>query len=375
MLIGCVKEIKAEEYRVGVTPDNVGAYCRHGHRFLIECGAGLGSGYSDEAYRLCGATLVEHAADIWAEAEMIIKVKEPLEAEYPLLRRDQILFTFLHLASSQPLTRALLQAGTAGVAYETISEQGMLPCLKPMSEIAGRLSIQEGAKYLEKPFGGRGVLLGGVPGVRNARVVIIGAGTVGENALKVAVGFGADVTILDIDIRKLTALDDLFGNRIHTVFSSEAAISREIADADLVIGAVLIPGAHAPRLIRRADLAKMKPGAVLVDVAIDQGGCFETSRMTYHHDPIYIVDGIVHYCVGNMPGVVPSTATLALTNATLRYGLAIADFGLLQAFRKLPGLLPGLNTWQGDCTNQRVADGFSLTFKDPAYLHSDKTVV
>jgi alanine dehydrogenase len=364
MIIGCVKEIKPEEYRVGVTPDNVGEYCRHGHRFLVESGAGLGSGFSDEDYRQQGAVIVPESRTIWAEAAMVIKVKEPLPAEYPLLGRGQILFTFLHLAASEPLTRALLDAGTTGIAYETITDRGVLPCLMPMSEIAGRLAIQEGAKFLEKPFGGRGVLLGGVPGVRSGKVVIIGAGIVGVNALKIAVGFGADVTIMDVDIRKLTALDDLYGNRIHTVFSTEAAIAREIRDADLVVGAVLIPGAQAPRLVRRTDLVRMKPGAVLVDVSIDQGGCFETSRMTYHHDPVFVVDGIVHYCVGNMPGSVPGTATPALTNATLRYGLALADHDLRQAFALLPGLAEGLNTQAGRCTNARVAEAFGLPFQE-----------
>ena len=360
MRIGCVRELKPDEYRVGVTPDNVREYCRHGHTFLIESGAGLGSGYADADYHSAGARIAKKAAEVWAGSDMVIKVKEPLPAEYPCLRPDLLLFTYLHLAASRELTLAMLDSGVTGIAYETIEDQHTLPCLIPMSEIAGRLSVQEGAKYLEKPFGGRGVLLGGVPGVRSAKVVILGAGTVGANALKVAVGFGADVTIMDIDLKKLTTLDDLYANRIHTVYSSESAVEREIANADLVIGAVLIPGGSAPKLIKRSDLKNMRPGAVMVDVAIDQGGCFETSQVTYHHDPVYAVDQIVHYCVGNMPGAVPFTSTLALTNSTLRYGLAIADLGFDAAASRIPGLASGLNCRQGHCLNARVADQFQL---------------
>ena len=360
MKIGCVKEIKQQEYRVGVTPDNVREYCRHGHHFIMESGAGLGSGYPDEAYRACGAEICADGPTVWANADMIIKVKEPLPSEYACLRENLILFTYLHLAADQDLTRALLNSGTTGIAYETITDQKILPCLKPMSEIAGRLAVQEGAKYLEKPFGGSGLLLGGVPGVRSARVLILGAGIVGMNALKMAVGLGADVAIADVDIQKLTALDDLYANRIHTVYATDAAIEREIRTADLVIGAVLIPGASAPKLVKRADLKQMKPGSVLVDVAIDQGGCFETSHVTTHQDPVYHLEGIAHYCVGNMPGAVPLTSTLALTNATLRYGLAIADHGFNQAARILPGLAPGLNTSQGQCANLKVAQQFGL---------------
>lgn len=360
MKIGCVKEIKAQEYRVGVTPDHVKAYCKHGHRFLIESRAGLDSGYSDEDYAQCGAQIIDQGKDVWAEAEMIIKVKEPLESEYPYLREGLILFTYLHLAASEALTMAMLNSGTTGIAYETIVDQNGLPCLRPMSEIAGRLSIQEGAKYLEKPFGGRGVLLGGVPGVKNAKVIILGAGIVGMNALKIAVGFGADVTILDIDINKLTYLDDLYGNRIQTLYSTDDIIENELKDADLVIGSVLIPGAAAPKLVKREYLKNMKPGSVMVDVAIDQGGCFETSKATYHQDPIFAVDKVIHYCVGNMPGAVPFTATLALTQSTLRYGLAIADLGFAEAGKRIPGLAAGINTLSGKCMNDNVARLFHL---------------
>jgi alanine dehydrogenase len=360
MIVGCVKEIKPQEYRVGLTPDHVRAYRQHGHDVLLEQGAGIGSGYSDEAYRESGARIIDSAADVWSAAELLIKVKEPLAPEFAWMRPNQMIFTFLHLAANRDLTLALLASRSIGIAYETIEERGELPCLKPMSEIAGRLSVQEGAKYLEKPFGGRGVLLGGVPGVRSARVVIIGAGTVGANALKMAVGLGAQVTIMDIDMHKLTLLDDQYANRIQTLYSTEPALEAELSEADLVIGAVLVPGDTAPKLVKRAWLKSMKPGAVMVDVAIDQGGCFETSRLTYHHDPVYTIDGVVHYAVGNMPGAVPYTSTLALTNATLRYGLALADGGFDQAAQKLPGLLAGLNTRNGHCTHARVSAVFGL---------------
>lgn len=365
MKIGCVKEIKAHEYRVGVTPDNVREYCKHGHSFLIESGAGAGSGFADADYMNCGAQIISSCQEIWAGADMIIKVKEPLPSEYAYLRDGLILFTYLHLAANKDLTMALLSSGTTAIAYETITDQNTLPCLKPMSEIAGRLAVQEGAKYLEKPFGGRGVLLGGVPGVRSARVVILGAGTVGMNALKIAVGLGADVTIMDIDLNKLTFLDDLYGNQIHTLYSTDANIENELRTADLVVGAVLIPGDSAPKLVKRSYLKNMKPGAVMVDVAIDQGGCFETSQVTYHQDPVFVVDQIVHYCVGNMPGAVPFTSTLALTNSTLRYGLAIADHGFAGAMQRIPGLAPGLNTCGGKCTNGKVAHFLGLAQQTP----------
>lgn len=292
---------------------------------------------------------------------MIVKVKEPLEAEYPLMREGQVLYTYLHLAANRQLTEAMLKSGCIGVAYETIEDEaGGLPLLKPMSEIAGRLSVQEGAKYLEKPFGGKGVLLGGVPGVRSAKAVILGAGIVGINACKMAVGLGADVTVMDVDLEKLRTIDALYENRINTLYSTASAIRNEIRDADLVIGAVLIHGASAPKLIRKDDLASMIPGSVIVDVAVDQGGCFETTRPTYHRDPVYTVDGIVHYCVANMPGAVPRTSTLALTNATHAYGLKIARQGVDALMQADPLFRKGINVYRGACTYDKVAREFGL---------------
>lgn len=363
MKIGCVKEIKVQEYRVGLTPDNVREYISHGHEVSIEDDAGAGSGFSNEEYIIAGATIVSDAKAIWAQNEMIVKVKEPLESEYELMRKDQILYTYLHLAANEKLTKAMLESGCKGVAYETIEDNHGLPCLKPMSEIAGRLAVQEGAKYLEKPFGGKGVLLGGVPGVKRGRVVIIGAGIVGTNALKMAVGLDADVTILDINMDRLTYLDDLYGNRIHTIYSTASSIERELATSDLVIGAVLLPGASAPKLVKKSYLKNMQKGTVMVDVAVDQGGCFETTKVTYHDNPTYEIDDIVHYCVGNMPGAVPYTSTLALTNATLKYGLKIADNSLEDACRENEGLKKGINIYDGECTYKNVAEWFGLDYK------------
>lgn len=362
MKIGCVKEIKIQEYRVGLTPDNVKEYVKYGHQVCIETKAGEGSGFLDQDYQDAGAHIVESAKEAWMSCEMIIKVKEPLQPEYELMQKDQIIYTYLHLAADEALTKAMLKSGCKGVAYETIEDQYGLPCLKPMSEIAGRLSVQEGAKYLEKPFGGRGILLGGVPGVKSAKVVILGAGIVGTNALKVAVGMGAKATIMDVNLNKLTILDELYGNQINTVYSTPTAIENEIADADLIIGGVLIPGAAAPKLVKKEYLKNMKKGTVIVDVAVDQGGCFETTKVTYHHQPVYEVDGVVHYCVGNMPGAVPYTSTIALTNATLQYGLAIANKGLEQACKDQPGLLKGVNIYKGECTHQKVAEEFNLNY-------------
>jgi alanine dehydrogenase len=300
---------------------------------------------------------------VFAESEMIIKVKEPLPEEYPLLRAGQILFTYLHLASNRELVQALLEARVRAVAYETIqAADGSLPCLSPMSEIAGRLSIQEGAKYLEKAFGGRGILLGGVPGVERGKVTIVGGGVVGINAAKIAVGMGADVSVLDISAKRLAYLDDIFGPRLQTLFSNEKNIHDAIVEADVVIGAVLVAGASAPKLIKRAHLTEMKKGAVIVDVAIDQGGCAETSKPTTHDDPIFIVDDVVHYCVANMPGVVALTATLALTNHTLPYGLQIARHGIEEAARLSEALRRGLNTWDGRLVYRAVADSLGLTY-------------
>jgi alanine dehydrogenase len=364
MKIGCVREIKPQEYRVGMTPGNVSDFVSHHHEVMIEENAGEGSGFSDEAYRAAGAVIVPDAEEVWAKSEMIVKVKEPLPAEYPRMRDGQILYTYLHLAANQPLTEAMLKSGCVGVAYETIEDKsGGLPLLKPMSEIAGRLSVQEGAKYLEKPFGGKGVLLGGVPGVKRAKVIILGAGIVGVNACRMAVGLGTDVTMMDIDLDKLRALDALYGNRIQTLYSSRSAIRNEIQTADLVIGAVLIHGASAPKLIKQDDLKEMIPGTVMVDVAVDQGGCFETTKATYHHDPVYEIDGIVHYCVANMPGAVPRTSTLALTNATHGYGMKIAQSGVDALLRDDPLFRKGINIYRGACTYDKVARQFGLPCK------------
>lgn len=365
MEIGCVKELKVAEYRVGLTPDNVRDFVARQHRVMVETHAGDGSGFSDPEYQAAGAVIVPTAKDIWANSDMIIKVKEPLEPEYGQLREGQILYTYLHLAANQTLTEAMLKSRCIGVAYETIEDtHGGLPLLKPMSEIAGRLSIQEGAKYLEKPFGGKGVLLGGVPGVKNAKVVILGAGIVGMNACQMAVGLGADVTIMDLDLDKLRYLDELYGNRIHTLYSSPSSIHNEVKTADLVIGAVLIHGASAPKLLKKEYLKDMTPGSVIVDVAVDQGGCFETTRATYHNDPVYEVDHIVHYCVANMPGAVARTSTLALTNATLPYGLKIADQGIEKAMRADPLLRKGVNIYRGSCTYDKVAQQFGLPYQE-----------
>lgn len=363
MKIGCVKEIKTHEYRVGLTPDCVRAYSSHGHTVTLEAGAGRGAGFSDEEYSAAGALLERDRRKIFGDSEMIIKVKEPLPEEYDLLREEQILYTYLHLAADRPLTDRLLNGRVKAVAYETIeTPDHLLPCLQPMSEIAGRLSVQEGAKYLEKSFGGRGVLLGGVPGVQRGKVAILGAGIVGTNACKIAVGMGADVTILDISPRRLAYLDDIFGSRITTLYSTEANINLVLKNSDLVIGAVLIPGAKAPHLIRRDQLPLMKKGAVIVDVAVDQGGCVETTKATTHSDPIYVVDDVVHYCVANMPGAVALSSTQALTSTTLPYGLLIADRGLEEAALESSEIARGVNTYQGACTYRKVAEAFGISY-------------
>lgn len=369
MIIGLVKEIKNNEFRVGLTPGAVSAFAQAGHTVLVEQGAGLGSGFPDGEYLSAGAQLVADAPSVWARAEMIVKVKEPIESEYGYFRRDLILFTYLHLAADGPLTKALMDAGVKAVAYETIVGQGGgLPCLAPMSEIAGRMSVQEGAKYLEKTYGGRGVLLAGVPGVERGNVVILGGGNVGTNACKIAVGMGANVTILDVSARRLAYLDDIFPRQITTLYSTRDNILRCLEQADLVIGAVLLPGRAAPKLVRREDLKRMKPGAVLVDVAVDQGGCVETTHATTHDDPIFQIDGVVHYCVANMPGAVARTATQALVNATLPYGLALAAQGVEGACQQDGGLLLGLNCYAGACTCAGVAEALALPYTDPAAL-------
>lgn len=361
MKIGCVKEIKNNEFRVGITPDNVKSYTNAGHVVYIEKGAGEGSCFTDEEYKAAGAVLTDTAKEVWDACEMMIKVKEPLEEEYKYFHKDLILYTYLHLAADRPLTDALLKAGVKGVAYETLIERNRsIPLLAPMSQIAGRLSVQEGAKYLEKPFGGKGMLLSGVPGTPKAKVVILGAGNVGTNACKIAVGMGADVTIFDINLERLAYLDDIFGARIQTMYSTDAAIEKAVKNADLVIGCVLIPGKAAPKVMKKAYLKEMQPGSVIVDVAVDQGGCCETTKVTYHDNPTFVVDGVVHYCVGNMPGAVPRTSTIALTNATLKYGLQIAGKGLEKACKENDVIYSGINTYDGKLTCKNVADSFHV---------------
>ena len=365
MKVGSVKEIKVLENRVGLTPDNVKNYVNCGHEVFIESKAGLGSGFNDEEYKEAGATICSTVKEVWDISEMIVKVKEPLESEYPLIQKGQIIYTYLHLAADRPQTDALLSSGAKAVAYETLMERdGSLPLLAPMSQIAGRLCIQEGAQYLEKQHGGSGILLSGVPGTPKANILILGAGTVGTSACKIAIGIGANVTIMDVNLQRLAYLDDIFGSRIQTLMSTDAAIENEVKKADLVIGSVLIPGKAAPKLMKRSYLKGMRPGSVIVDVAVDQGGCCETTKATYHDNPIYEVDGVIHYCVGNMPGAVPRTATYALTNATLKYGLEIANKGLEKACQENEVIYSGINIYDGKLTCKNVADSFDMEYTD-----------
>ena len=360
MQIGLPREIKVKENRVALTPGGVGTLVRRGHSVLVEHGAGVGSGIADSEYIDAGATLGS-AEDAWA-ARMVVKVKEPVASEYRFLRDDLLLFTYLHLAADRALTQALLGAGTTSVAYETVQEQdGSLPLLSPMSEVAGRLSVQAGAYHLQKPMGGRGVLLGGVPGVQAGHVLIVGGGVVGTNAAKMAMGLGAKVTVLDVSHRRLTYLDDVFFGRLTTMMSSEANLRSLLPDTDLLIGAVLIPGAKAPHLVIRDMLPLMQEGSVIVDVAVDQGGCVETIHATTHDDPTYVVDGVIHYGVANIPGAVPRTSTFALTNQTLPYALKLAEHGL-DAVRGSKALMLGLNTHQGQLTYAGVADALELEY-------------
>ena len=353
MKIGLPKEIKVKENRVALTPGGVASLTRRGHEVFVQLGAGVGSGLSDDEYARAGATLVSSADEAWAQ-QMVVKVKEPVSSEYKYLRPDLLLFTYLHLAADRPLTDALLSSGTTGIAYETVQlEDGSLPLLTPMSEVAGRLAVQAGAYHLQKPNGGRGVLLGGVPGVDAGDVVILGGGIVGTNAAKVAMGLGARVTVLDVNHRRLQYLDDVFGGRMQTLMSTESNILMSLEQADLVVGAVLIPGAKAPHLVTRDMLSEMQEGSVIVDVAVDQGGCVETIHATTHDEPTYVVDGIVHYGVANMPGAVPRTSTFALTNQTIRYAL-----------ERNPALRKGLNTMGGKLTYAGVADAFDLEYVD-----------
>ena len=357
MLIGVPREIKPQEYRVGLTPESVAELIHRGHAVLVETGAGAGIGADDGAYRAAGARVADDAEPVWSQADLIVKVKEPQAPERARLRPGQVLFTYLHLAPDPEQTRDLVASGAVCIAYETVTDpQGGLPLLKPMSQVAGRFSIQAGASALERGHGGRGLLLGGVPGVAPARVVILGGGTVGFNAAQMAVGMQADVTILDRDQGTLERLSNHFGASARVVYSTRSALEGHVSSADLVVGAVLVPGAAAPKLVTRAMLARMSPGAVLVDVSIDQGGCFETSRPTTHGDPTYRVDGIVHYCVANMPGAVPRTSTYALNNATLPAVLALADKGWRQALRDDPHLRAGLNICAGRVTHPAVAE-------------------
>jgi len=356
MIVGLPKEIKDNEYRVGLTPAGVRALSDAGHKVVVEQSAGAGSGFSDSLYQRAGATILETADDVWAEGEMIVKVKEPIAPEYPRMRDGQLLFTYLHLAPDNELTKQLLERKVTGVAYETITDRrGALPLLTPMSEVAGRMAIQVGAHYLEKMSGGGGVLLGGVPGVPAARVVIIGGGVVGTNAAKIAVGMGAHVTIIDNNLVRLRELDDIFLSKISTLASNAYMIQDAISTADLIVGAVLVPGGAAPKLITRGMLKDVPRGAVIVDVAVDQGGCIETTHPTTHSNPTYYVEDVLHYCVANMPGAVPRTSTFALTNATLPYALKLANKGFSDAINSDPGLLAGVNTYGGRLTYEAVA--------------------
>lgn len=362
MKIGVPKEIKVNEYRVALVPSGVTALVAAGHEVIVETGAGLGSGFADEQYLAAGAQLADADA-IWAASALIVKVKEPIRAEWPRIRAGQIIFTYFHFAADRELTQAHLDSGAICIAYETVAQSsGELPLLTPMSEIAGRMAVQEGAKYLEKLYGGRGVLLGGVPGVAPAHVLILGGGVVGSNAARIAAGMGARVTILDVSLDRLRHLDEILPANVQTLFSNRHNLLEQLPTADLVIGGILIPGAAAPRLIQRADLKSMQQGAVIVDVAVDQGGCVETTHPTTHENPVYVVDGVTHYAVANMPGGVPRTSTLALTNATFPYLLQLANKGWKQALRDSRPLLQGLNVAEGHITYRAVANTFGMPY-------------
>ncbi|MCC8114310.1 MAG: alanine dehydrogenase [Bacteroidales bacterium] len=363
MKIGVPKEIKNNENRVGATPAGVKELVKHGHTVYVQHTAGEGSGFPDEEYEAAGAQILPTIEDVYATADMIIKVKEPIAPEYPLVRKDQLLFTYFHFACDEELTMAMLKSGATCIAYETVRDrQGTLPLLTPMSEVAGRMSIQEGARFLEKPQGGKGKLLGGVPGVKPAKVLVLGAGVVGRNAALMAAGLGADVTITDISLPTLRHVAEVMPKNVKTLYSSHHNIEQELPTVDLVVGSVLIPGAKAPHLITADMLKMMTPGTVLVDVAIDQGGCFETSHATTHSDPVYTIDGVVHYAVANIPGAVPYTSTMALTNATLPYALQLADLGWREACKKDPGLAEGVNIVNGEITFKGVAEAFGLEY-------------
>jgi len=363
MIIGVPKEVKDHESRVGITPAGVKALVDAGHKVLVETNAGRLSSFTDDEYQAVGAEIVGDAGNVWGNADMVVKVKEPVEKEYAYFREGLVLFTYLHLAPIRGLTDALLSKKVTGIAYETVKDAaGTLPLLTPMSEVAGRLSVQIGAAYLEKEHGGRGVLLGGVPGVSPGNVCIIGGGIVGTNAAKIALGMGAKVTLVDLNLNRLRELDDIFSGRVYTLASNAYNVERAVCEADLVIGGVLIPGAAAPKIVTKAMVAKMKKGAVIVDVAIDQGGCIETARPTTHSDPSYVVDGVVHYCVTNMPAAVPNTSTLALTNATLPYVRQLANLGAAGAIKANPGIAEGVNTHNGTLTYKAVAEAQQREF-------------
>jgi alanine dehydrogenase len=363
MIIGVPKEIKTLENRVSLQPGGVHQLINNGHQVLVENGAGLGSGFTDEMYESNGATIIDDVEELWKQAGMIMKVKEPIKEEYPRMREGQIIFTYFHFAASRELTEAVQESKCIAIAYETVEKKdGSLPLLVPMSEVAGRMAAQEGAKYLEKTFGGRGVLMGGIPGVPPANVLVLGGGIVGVNAAKIAAGMGASTTILDINIPKLRYLDDVMPKNVRTLFSTEGNIRNLLPTTDLIIGAVLIPGAKAPSLISKDMLSLMRPGTVMVDVAIDQGGCFETSKATTHDEPIYMVDDVVHYCVANMPGAVPYTSTLGLTNVTLPYAVQIANKGWEKAISDDPELRMGLNIADGKIVYKYVADAFDMEY-------------
>ncbi len=363
MTVAVIKEIKKHEYRVALTPNDAQEYIRNGHEVLVEHQAGIGAGFYNSDYESVGAKIIENKKELFDKADMIIKVKEPLKEEYELFKEGQILFTYLHLAANEELTLKLMEKGVSAVAYETITDDdGDLPCLRPMSEIAGRLSIQEAAKYLEKPQGGNGVLLGGVTGTKRGEVVILGGGVVGLNACKMSVGLGANVTVIARSTKTLVYFDDIFGSKVTTLYSNRANIKEAIKKADVVIGAVLIPGSSSPKLVSRDDLRLMKKGSVIVDVAIDQGGCFETSRMTYHDEPIYIEEDVIHHCVGNLPGAVSVTSTMALTSNTLKYGLEIANHGIKEAIKN-KHIKNGLNTYKGNLVNKAVGKSLGIKYK------------
>ena len=363
MLIGVPKEIKNHEYRVGLTPSSVRELVVHGHKALVETKAGAGIGFDDAAYKAAGATIAKNAAEVFAKADMIVKVKEPQPGECKMLRKGQLLYTYLHLAPDPKQTEGLIKSGCTAIAYETVtSARGGLPLLAPMSEVAGRMSVQVGAHYLEKAQGGAGILLGGVPGVRAANVVVIGGGISGTHAVRMALGMEAIVTVIDKNLDRLRELDEVFGSSLHTIYSTFDAIEQCVIEADLVIGAVLVPGAAAPKLVTRKMIKQMRPGSVVVDIAIDQGGCFETSHATTHANPVYVVDSVTHYCVANMPGAVARTSTIALNNATLPFAVALANKGVKKALGDDVHLLNGLNVHEGQVTYKAVADALKLKF-------------